>query len=185
MSLWQVNRLGKAVLRGAVFAYPTDTIWGFGCHPLHRSAVQRILDIKQRPVDMGLILLSSSLSYLRPYLDKNLDKNQIDHLQQTTSQPTTWLVDAGEACPYWLRGKFKTIAVRLTDHPFVSALCDSIKSPLVSTSANRSGKPTIRNSIQARRQFGNELDFIVNGFSTGTNQASEIKSLATGERIRA
>jgi len=185
MSPWQINRLGNAVLQGAVFAYPTDTIWGFGCHPVIASSVYQILDIKQRSPDKGLILLSSSLSYLMPYLDKNLDKQQIDHLQQITSQPTTWLVDADDACPYWLRGGFKTIAVRLTDHPLVSALCDSIKSPLVSTSANRAGKPTIRNAIQARRQFGSELDFIVNGFATGTNQASEIKSLATGERIRA
>ena len=185
MSPWQINRLGNAVLRGAVLAYPTDTIWGFGCHPVIASSVYRILDIKQRSPDKGLILLSSSLSYLRPYLDKRLDKNQIDRLQQVTSQPVTWLVDADEACPYWLRGKFTTIAVRLTNHPFVSALCDSIKSPLISTSANRSGKPAIRNAIHARRQFGTELDFIVSGFATGTNQASEIKSLATGERIRA
>lgn len=185
MSPWQINRLGKAVLQGAVFAYPTDTIWGFGCHPVIASSVYQILEIKQRSPDKGLILLSSSLSYLWPYLDKNLDKKQINHLQQITNKPITWLVDADKACPYWLRGKFKTIAVRLTDHPLVSALCDSIKSPLVSTSANRAGKPTIRNSIQAHRQFGNDLDFIISGFSTGTNQASEIKSLATGERIRA
>ena len=185
MSPWRINQLGNAVLQGAVFVYPTDTIWGFGCHPAIASSVYRVLDIKQRSPDKGLILLSSSLAYLRPYLSKGLDKNQIDRLQQVTKQPVTWLVDADEACPYWLRGKFTTIAIRLTDHPFVSALCDSIKSPLVSTSANRAGKPTIRNSIQARRQFGNKLDFIVNGFSTGTNQASEIKSLATGERIRA
>lgn len=184
MSPWLINRLGKAVQRGAVFAYPTDTIWGFGCHPLHAPAVHRILDIKKRPISKGLILLASEVSYLEPYLKTHLNKQEIERLQTITGQPTTWLVEASDDCPNWLHGQFSTIAVRLTDHPFVQRLCDAIQAPLVSTSANRSGCPTIRNAIQARRQFGTELDFIVAGFSTGGNKASKIKSLASDQIIR-
>lgn len=185
MSPWQINRLGRAVRRGAVFAYPTDTIWGFGCHPLHRPAVQRILEIKQRPLHKGLILLSSDFDYLQPYLSNQLTPDQINRLQTITSQPTTWLIEADKDCPDWLCGRFPTIAVRLTNHPFVQRLCDTINAPLVSTSANRSGRPAIRNAIQARHQFGNELDFIVGGFSAGRIKASKIKSLATDQIIRA
>jgi len=185
MSPWQINHLGKAVMRGAVIAYPTDTIWGFGCHPLYADSVYRILDIKNRPVDKGLILLSSHLSLLMPYLSRNLNKSQIDQLEQKTAHPTTWLVEASKDCPKWLRGRFSTIAIRITDHPFVDSLCETIQSPIVSTSANRSGKPTVRNAIQAQRQFAGEINAIVHGFATGASQASEIKSLATGERIRA
>ncbi len=185
MSPWQINRLGKAVQHGAVFAYPTDTIWGFGCHPLHWFAVQRILDIKQRPIGKGLILLAPNLNYLEPYLISNLDKKEIHQLQTITSPPTTWLVEADDDCPYWLRGQFPTVAVRLTDHPFVQRLCNTIQAPLVSTSANRAGYTTIRNSLQARRHFSNELDFIVKGFNTGGNGASQIKSLANDRVVRA
>ena len=184
MSPWLINRLGKAVQRGAVFAYPTDTIWGFGCHPLHAPAVHRILDIKQRPVNKGLILLASDLSYLQPYLNNNLNNKEIRQLESITEQPTTWLAEANKDCPNWLRGQFPTIAVRLTDHPFVQRLCDTIKAPIISTSANRSGCPTIRNAIQARRQFGAELDFIVEGFRSGGKKASKIKSLASDQIIR-
>ncbi len=185
MSPWRINQLGKAVLQGAIFAYPTDTIWGFGCHPLNASSVYRILDIKQRSPDKGLILLSSSLSHFLPYLGKNLDIENFNRLEQITDQPTTWLVETDEFCPRWLRGRFTTIAIRLTDHPFVQRLCDSIEAPLVSTSANRTGRPTIRNALQARRQFGTELDFIVEGFYTERNRASKIKSLTSNQIIRA
>lgn len=185
MSPWLINRFGKAVQRGAVFAYPTDTIWGFGCHPLHAPAVHRILDIKQRPVNKGLILLASELSYLQPYLSNNLNNKEIHQLESITEQPTTWLVGASKDCPIWLRGQFPTIAVRLTSHPFVQRLCDAIKAPIISTSANRSGCPTIRNAIQARRQFGAELDYIVEGFRSGGKKASKIKSLAGNQIIRA
>lgn len=185
MSPWLINRLGKAVQRGAVFAYPTDTIWGFGCHPLHAPAVHRILDIKQRPVSKGLILLASDITYLEPYLKKHLDNKEIHQLGSITDQPTTWLVEASPHCPIWLRGQFPTIAVRLTSHPFVQRLCDTLKAPIISTSANRSGCPTIRNAIQARRQFGAELDYIVEGFRSGGKKASKIKSLAGNQIIRA
>ncbi len=184
MSPWQINRLGNAVQRGAVIAYPTDTIWGFGCHPLHRLAIRRILQIKQRPVDKGLILLASDIAYLEPYLNKNINAEKFNQLGTITSQPTTWLVEADSHCPYWLRGQFSTIAVRLTEHPFVQSLCDAINAPLISTSANRCGRPPIRNAIQARRQFADELDFIVDGFSSGARKASEIKSLENEQIIR-
>lgn len=184
MSPWQINRLGKAVLQGAVFAYPTDTIWGFGCHPLDAPAVKQILDIKQRPVSKGLILLASDLQYIEPYISPDISNDDKRRLQQKSDQPTTWLVEANPDCPYWLCGEFTTIAIRLTDHRFVRQMCDAISAPLVSTSANRSGKPPIRNAIQARCQFSGELDFIVHGFKTGGAKASRIKSLETEKVIR-
>ena len=184
MSPWQINRLGKAVLQGAVFAYPTDTIWGFGCHPLIPASVSRILDIKHRSMNKGLILLTSNLAFVETYISRDLSNEQISRLQKIESQPTTWLVEASSFCPHWLRGKFTTIAIRLTDQPFVNALCGTIKAPLVSTSANRSGQSPVRNGIQARRQFGNEVDFVVNGFSSGKQKASKIKFLDNGKSVR-
>jgi len=184
MSPWKIKRLGNAVLQGAVFAYPTDTIWGFGCHPLIPDSVSRILDIKQRPIDKGLILLSSRLCYLEPYLKAPLSSREIRCLQEITNPPTTWLVEASNDCPDWLRGQFSTIAVRLTNHPFVQQLCDVIEAPLVSTSANRSGQPTVRNAIQARLQFASELDYVIGGFNTGGTRASKIKSLDTNQILR-
>ncbi len=184
MSPWQINRLGKAVLQGAVFAYPTDTIWGFGCHPLDASAVMQILAIKQRSVHKGLILLASDLRYIEPYIHPDISRPNRLRLQQMNDQPTTWLVDANPDCPYWLRGEFTTIAIRLTRHGFVRQMCDAISAPLVSTSANRSGRAPVRNTIQARRQFAGELDFIVHGFETGGCKASKIQSLETDKIIR-
>ena len=185
MSPWSIKRLSKAVENGAVFACPTDTIWGFGCHPMLVPSIIKILNIKRRPVGKGLILLSSRLEYCDPYIDPNLPKKQIDLINREGQKPTTWLVPAARNCPIWLRGEFPTVAVRITSHPFIKAICDEMHSPIVSTSANRYRRSTTRSALQARRQFGDELDYIVTGFSTGTNRASEIKSLNTGNTIRA
>jgi len=172
----------RAVLHGAVFAYPTDTVWGLGCHPLIASAVLRLLQIKNRPVEKGLILLASRLEQCLPFLA--VGENQLRPLRQPADRPTTWLVPASDACPSWIRGDHATVAIRITDHPLVAQLCAGIDAPLVSTSANRSGRPTVRNALQARRELGDELDFIVGGYNTGGNRPSEIKSLAGGEVLR-
>ena len=63
-------------------------------------------------------------------------------------------------------------------------LCKRLEAPVISTSANRSGKSTVRNALQMRKQFGEELDFIVSGFETGGNRPSEIKSLLSGATLR-
>ncbi len=185
MSPWSIKRLSKAVENGAVIAYPTDTIWGFGCHPMLASSVIRILNIKHRPVAKGLILLCSRMEYCKPYINPGLSPEQIDLIRQENRHPVTWLIPAARKCPIWLRGEFSTVAVRITNHPFIEALCNEMHSPIVSTSANRHRRSTIRNALQARRQFDGELDFIVTVFNRGTNQESEIKSLTTGDTIRA
>ena len=182
MSPWALNRFAHAVSQGAIFGYPTDTIWGFGCHPLIASSVARILQIKNRSPDKGLILLSSKLEYCASYV--GLDNEQLKPVLSTTDHPTTWLVPASGDCPVWIRGNYPTVAIRITDHPLLEFLCDRLKAPIVSTSANRGGKATVRNSVQMRKQFGDELDFIVNGFATGSNRPSAIKSLLNGTTAR-
>ena len=185
MSPWSIKRLSKSIENGATIAYPTDTIWGFGCHPMRTSSVIKILNIKQRSITKGLILLSSRFEYCAPFIDPGLTGEQIDLVKQQNQHPVTWLVPAASDCPVWLRGNFSTVAVRISNHPFIEAICNEMHSPLVSTSANRYRRSTIRSTLQARRQFGEELDYIVTGFNTGTNRASEIKSLATRNTIRA
>jgi L-threonylcarbamoyladenylate synthase len=184
MSPWAIKRLSHQVELGAVIAYPSDTVWGFGCHPRLEDSVNRIFQIKQRSESKGLILLSSQLDFCLPYISRDLSKNDIALLKKSTSQPTTWLIPASRNCPSWLRGSFSTIAIRLTHQPFIKALCTELKSPIVSTSANMSGKTTIRNSIQAHRLFASQLDYIISGYQPGTGHPSEIKSLHSGDIIR-
>ena len=182
MSPWALNRIAGEIARGAVIGYPTDTVWGLGCHPMLANSVARILDIKRRSPGKGLILLSSRLEYCLPYIDAPRD--ELAPLLASADHPVTWLVPASGACPAWIRGDFPSVAIRITGHPLVRALCGGLEAPLVSTSANRSGRPTVRNALQMRRQFGDEVDFVIEGFRTGGNVPSEIKSLSSGATLR-
>ena len=51
----------RACLRvGGVIAYPTEGVWGLGCLAGAEAAVMRILELKSRTVDKGLILLGTT-----------------------------------------------------------------------------------------------------------------------------
>jgi len=184
VSPWRLRRLARAVSRGAVFAYPTDTIWGLGCHPAQQASVERIAQIKQRSLAKGLILLSNRLQYCRRFIDPCITPATLERLAQTQPRPTTWLLTAAHDCPHWLTGGKPTIALRLCDLPHVAQLCDAIGYPLVSTSANISGRRHARSIHQVRRQFAAAVDFIVTANTPERTSASRIIDAQSGKIIR-
>ncbi len=185
MSSWFLRRISHAIRQGAVIAYPTDTIWGFGCHPMNYRSIQRLLDIKQRPVHKGLILLASSLKHCKTYIHPALTKTQYQQLEKKQNHPVTWLVPAAPDCPNWLTGDSLDIAIRISDHPFIRLIGQQLQSPIVSTSANHAGQATPRSALLIRKQFYHDVDFIIGRYKTGKEHASEIKSLRSGKIIRA
>lgn len=52
-----------------VIAYPTEAVFGVGCDPDSETAVSRLLELKQRPVEKGLILIAANFEQLKPYID--------------------------------------------------------------------------------------------------------------------
>lgn len=165
---------------GGIIAYPTEGVFGLGCLPQDYAAVDAVLQLKRRHVDQGLILIVADASQLTGWA--NVDN---DVLASGGDTPTTWIVDALESVPAWIRGKHPGIAVRLTTHPVARALCEAVDSPLVSTSANLSGQAPARNVHVLRRQFGTKVDFIVPGECGPAQRASEIRELRTGKIVRA
>ena len=76
---------------GGVIAYPTEAVWGLGCDPFSEQAVKKILCLKQRPVDKGLILIGSGVEHFSQYLH-GLEPKYLQLFAIPLSQPTTWLV---------------------------------------------------------------------------------------------
>lgn len=183
--MWQRAAIGRAaaiVRAGGIVAYPTEGVFGFGCDPLNRHGVKRICALKQRPLSAGLLLLASNLDQLPGWIDP--DAQELDALMTAVNQPTTWIVRAGPLATPWITGGRDTIGVRISGHPPATALCEAAGMPLVSTSANRRGRPPAKAAIAVRRQFGQSVDFVLGGPTGGWNQASEIRVAATGECVR-
>lgn len=181
---WRLFSGISAIKQGEIIAYPTESVYGLGCRPDSEKAIKQLLLIKKRPLTKGLILLASHFDQLRPYL-KPLSDSLAQQVFATWPGPVTWLLPAKESVPYRLRGEHTTLAVRVTAHPIASALCQAIGMPLISTSANRSGHPPARNTLQVRRWLGREIAVVVPGATGGAVRPTEIRDGLTGKVVRA
>lgn len=167
-----------------VIAYPTEAVFGVGCDPDSEAAVNRLLALKQRPVDKGLILIAANFEQLKPYIDDTmLNEAQRAAVFARWPGPVTFVFPALATTPRWLTGRFDSLAVRVTDHPLVVALCEAYGKPLVSTSANLSGLPPCRTTEEVRAQFGADFPVVV-GDTGGRLNPSEIRDALTGELFR-
>lgn len=183
MSRIHLQQASRTIYASGVIAYPTEAVFGLGCHPLDEHAVMRLLALKQRAVQKGLILVAADLSQLEPFIAP-LPHGVKSQLQATWPGPVTWVVPSRSQTPYWLTGEHASIAVRVSAHPMVVALCQACDSALVSTSANRAGQPPARTTLAVRLRFGDQLDYILSGATTGLSNPTEIRDSRTGAILR-
>ena len=182
LSRFRQRRVAASLRTGAVIAYPTEAVWGLGCDPLNADAVYRLLAIKRRPVDKGLILIAADRAQLAPFvLPPDADLQQ--RLDASWPGPVTWLLPARPGTPRWLRGRHSSIAVRVTAHPLAAQLCRAFGGPLVSTSANAAGRPPARTGLQARLRCPG-IDLVVPGLTGGQRRPSEIRDARSGTIVR-
>ena len=170
---------------GGVIAYPTEAVWGLGCDPFDPIAVERILWMKKRPVEKGLIVVAGSITQVAA-LVAPLTSQQKMLLQETWPGPTTWLLPDTDQCfPAWVRGNFSSVAVRVSAHPLVRKLCLAYGSPLISTSANPSTLPPARSRIRVETWFGRKVDYVLPGCLGSNPKPSTIRDIMSGIAIRA
>jgi len=176
------RRIAAHLRRGGLIAYPTESCYGLGCDPDNRSAVQRLLRLKQRPQHKGLILIASGYRQVARYLHPlTLDEQQ--RLKIAGAQAVTYLMPALHSAPCWLRGGHDTLAIRLTAHKQAAQLCRGVDSALVSTSANRSGQRPARTFAQCHRLFGRRV-WVLPGRVGKYRKPSTIAMWADGKIIR-
>ena len=168
---------------GGIIAYPTEAVFGLGCDPYNEAAVLRLLQIKQRSVRKGIILVAASIEQLNPYTEQLTDAER-HTLAASWPGPVTWLIPNTGAAPDWITGQYDSLAVRVSDHPTVQALCSLLGGAIVSTSANISNTPPARWQWNVRKRFRTQVDWIVSGKLGGRSRPTAIKDLRTGVTIR-
>ena len=178
-----LDRARRVLLTGGLVAYPTEAVYGLGCLPERRDSVERLLTVKRRSWRKGLALIAANLEQLEPLVVLPDGVLRAEILASWPG-PYTWVLDARQGIPRWLSGGRDTLAVRVTAHPLARELCERTDGPLVSTSANRSGRPPLRNVLQVRREFGAEADCILPGPVGGLERPTTIRDGRTGAVLR-
>lgn len=187
MGVTDTKDLDEAVIclhKGGVVAYPTEAVYGLGCDPFNVDGITRLLQIKHRSISKGFILIASAWEQLEHFVEP-IDPQALAHVFSTWPGPFTWAFPASKEVPSWIRGDHTTIAVRVTNHPIASALCERFDGAIVSTSANVEGHPPMRDEKMLEMALGDEIDKILPGKVGGAMRPTEIRNAITGEVIRA
>lgn len=184
MNSENLTQVIKALELGKVIAYPTESVFGVGCDPDNIQAIKKLLQLKQRTANKGLILIAAHYQQLLPYIDEaQLTDEQLQRVKESWPGPITWIMPASERVSSWLSGQFDSIAVRVTDHPLAKQLCHVYGKPITSTSANLSGLPPCKTGTDVEKQLGSSV-VILFGETGGRENPSSIRDARSLQLIR-
>ena len=125
---------------GGVLIFPTETSYGIGCDATNVRAVERVFDIKHRPVHKGTPLILPDSSSAKKYVVVTPEMQQL--MDRHWPGPLNIVGDVVSGSPVAARcSERQTQTVRVSSHPIASALARGLGRPLVATSANVNGKP--------------------------------------------
>lgn len=178
-----LERAVRVLRAGGIVAYPTEAVYGLGCDPRNRRAVERLLALKRRPRDLGLILIAAGPRQLEPFI-RWPDAATRDRVLATWPGPVTWVLPARFGVPQWLRGRHAGLAVRVTGHPPAAQLCRRFAGALVSTSANVHGRQPVRRAADLPRALRAGIDYVLEGSTGGRARCSEIRDALSGRVLR-
>jgi L-threonylcarbamoyladenylate synthase len=169
---------------GGVVAYPTEAVYGVGCLPLDEQAVARVIAIKGRRAAKGLIVIAAELDQIAELVQLPSDPQLADQVVSSWPGPVTWVLPARPGVRGLLTGGRDTLAVRVTAHPQARELCRRADSALVSTSANRAGRPPARSALAVRRRLGSQVDFVYAGRLGDAPNPTTIRDGRSGQVLR-
>ena len=150
----------QVLKQGGIILYPTDTVWGIGCDATNYEAVKKIYKLKQRADCQALICLVNNYSMLERHVDNV--PNMAYTILDIAVKPTTIIYDDPAGVAENLIANDNTLAIRVINNKFCEKLIRYLKRPLVSTSANISGKPTPKSFKEISDEILKGVDYVVN-----------------------
>jgi L-threonylcarbamoyladenylate synthase len=159
---------------GKTIAYPTEGVWGLGCDPRNPNAIENLLSLKARSPSKGLILIASQFEH---FLEFSHVEDYKDKLLSKWPGPHTWLVPSKEKLSPLIKGNNDKVALRLSNHQTVCNLCDAFGDAIVSTSANKEGRPTLSGPKEILECFPEVK--VLDGKLGGLEKPSTIQDVVT------
>jgi L-threonylcarbamoyladenylate synthase len=149
----------EVVRQGGVILYPTDTVWGLGCDATNPGAVKRIFEIKQREDAKSMLVLIENQNMLNSYVREVPEVAW--QLIEVADKPMTIVYPGAKNLAHNLLAPDGSVGIRVTSEIFTEQLIQRFRKPIVSTSANLSGKPTPQNFDEIAEEIKSAVDYVV------------------------
>lgn len=172
----EINKCIEVLKSGGIILYPTDTVWGIGCDATNEEAVKKIYELKQREDSKSMIVIVGNDAMLQKHL-KDVPDLAWDIIDLAT-KPTTIIYPNATQLAKNVVANDGSVGIRLVKEGFANQLVQKFGKPIVSTSANTSGKSTPNNFSEITNEIKSSVDYVVNAtFDKGNHQPSSILKL--------
>jgi len=173
------------VLRaGGLILYPTDTVWGIGCDATSQAAVEKIYTLKRSGEKKSMIVLVGRIEDVGRYVRRVPDV--AGQLLELTDKPLTLILSGAAGVAPNLIPEEGTLGIRVPKHKFCEQLLRRFGKPIVSTSANITGRPAPARLAEISNEIVAGVDYIVSRASEGvmTGKPSSIIALGEGGEVK-
>ena len=158
----QIEKSVSLLKQGGVIVFPTDTVYGLGGASYLEQAIDKIYQVKKRPRNMALPLLLADMSQVNEVAEAVPEVAWVLAREFLPGALTLVLYKSKSVLDIITAGG-NTVAIRIPAHPIPVAIIEGLGSPIVGTSANRSGMPSALEAKEVYSQLGNEVDLVIDG----------------------
>ena len=145
----------KILREGGVGVIPTDTIYGLACSAFDEKALARLFKLKGRDEDKPPVVIISEIGDLEKFGAK-VSSTHLEFMKKYWPGKVTIIFEISPEFKYLDKGK--GLAIRFPNGKNIQEFLKQT-GPLATSSANMQGQPPAKNITEARKYFGDKVDF--------------------------
>jgi tRNA threonylcarbamoyl adenosine modification protein (Sua5/YciO/YrdC/YwlC family) len=171
-----IDTVVKALQKGAIIIFPTDTVYAMGCDLRNKKALKQLATLKGIKLNKARFsIICLDLSHLSDYV-KQLSRPTYKLLNRALPGPYTFVLNANNEVPKMFDNKRKEIGIRIPDNNIVLSIVESLGNPLATTSLHDVEdeiKDYFVDPYEIYQRYDNKVEMIIDG-GYGNLEASTI-----------
>lgn len=179
----ELNKIKEILDNDGVIIFPTDTVYGIACNCFSEKAIKKVFDIKKRPENKPINVLSNSLDKIK-LVSRNINEKEEFLINKYMPGALTIILDKNEKVSDILTAGLDTIGVRIPKNNISLRILENVSYPLATTSANISGDSAGIKISDFLKEFDGVVDAIIDGGETDLKVASTIVRVESGNKLK-
>lgn len=179
----ELNEIKEILDNDGVIIFPTDTVYGIACNCFSEKAIKKVFDIKKRPENKPINVLSNNLDKIK-LVSKNISEKEEFLINKYMPGALTIILDKNEKISDILTAGLDTIGVRIPKNNISLRILENVSYPLATTSANISGDSAGIKITDFLKEFDGVVDAIIDGGETDLKVASTIVRVESDNKLK-
>lgn len=179
----ELNKIKEILDNDGVIIFPTDTVYGIACNCFSEKAIKKVFDIKKRPENKPINVLSNNLDKIK-LVSRNISEKEKFLIDKYMPGALTIILDKNEKVSDILTAGLDTIGVRIPKNNISLRILENVSYPLATTSANISGDSAGIKISDFLKEFDGVVDAIIDGGETDLKVASTIVRVESDNKLK-